>query len=129
MQLYTGLIQSLPNFGQWQPNTLLSLSITHQIHLLELLQLMSYPEPGGNNRVFITEDYGKGGIMLNFDSNFQPRVLWSSPDFGCQFQTPIYHDGILYGFGGNGGLMLAYDALTGARPGACSQAVPVDGNT
>ena len=34
-------------------------------------------------------------------------------EFGCQFQTPIYHEGIIYGFGGNGGLMLALDAGTG----------------
>jgi len=51
--------------------------------------------------------------MLEFDSNFQPRVAWDSPEFGCQFQTPIYHDGYLYGFGGNGGLMLAFDANSG----------------
>ncbi|MDA7920571.1 PQQ-binding-like beta-propeller repeat protein [Verrucomicrobiales bacterium] len=71
------------------------------------------PVPCGPNRVFITEDYGLGGVMLEFDSNFQPRVVWDSPEFGCQFQTPIYHDGYLYGFGGNGGLMLAFDANSG----------------
>ena len=73
------------------------------------------PVPCGRNLVFITEDYGKGGIMLRFDSNFKARIAWTSQDFGCQFQTPIYHDGVLFGVGGNGGLMLAYDALTGAH--------------
>lgn len=71
------------------------------------------PVPCGPNRVFITEDYGKGGVMLQYDSAFHARILWTSPEFGCQFQTPIYHEGIVYGFGGNGGLMLAFDAATG----------------
>lgn len=71
------------------------------------------PVPSGPNRVFITEDYGKGGIMLEYDAGFRARIRWQSPEFGCQFQTPIYHDGIIYGFGGNGGLMLAFDAYSG----------------
>ena len=73
------------------------------------------PVPCGPNRVFISEDYGLGGVMLQYDENFRSRVMWSSLEFGCQFQTPIYHDGTLYGFGGNGGLMLAMDAAYG-RP-------------
>lgn len=71
------------------------------------------PVPCGENRVFITEDYGLGGVMLEYGPDFSPRVMWTSPEFGCQFQTPIYHEGIIYGFGGNGGLMLAYDVATG----------------
>ncbi|MEM1440976.1 MAG: PQQ-binding-like beta-propeller repeat protein [Verrucomicrobiota bacterium] len=71
------------------------------------------PVPSGPNRVFISEDYGKGGIMLEYDAANRARIRWQSPEFGCQFQTPIYHEGIIYGFGGNGGLMLAFDALTG----------------
>ncbi|MGD1980085.1 MAG: PQQ-binding-like beta-propeller repeat protein, partial [Akkermansiaceae bacterium] len=73
------------------------------------------PVPCGPNRVFLTEDYGLGGVMLEYGSDFKARVAWTSPEFGCQFQTPIYHDGILYGFGGNGGLMLAMDVFSG-RP-------------
>lgn len=72
------------------------------------------PVPCGPNRVFITEDYGKGGAMIEFDSNFRPRIAWEAPDLSCQFQTPIYHEGCLYGFGGTGGLLLCYDAQTGS---------------
>ncbi len=71
------------------------------------------PVACGPNRVFITEDYGKGGVMLRYDQNFKAHVMWRALDFGCQFQTPIYHDGILYGFGGNAGLMLACDVTSG----------------
>ncbi|MEM9016600.1 MAG: PQQ-binding-like beta-propeller repeat protein [Verrucomicrobiota bacterium] len=71
------------------------------------------PVPCGPNQVFITEDYGKGGVLLEYGPDFRARVRWSSPDFGCQFQTPLYHEGVLYGFGGNGGLMMAFDVETG----------------
>lgn len=71
------------------------------------------PVPCGPNRVFITEDYGKGGAMIEFDADFQPRIAWTAPDLSCQFQTPIYHDGHLYGFGGTGGLLLCYEVATG----------------
>lgn len=67
----------------------------------------------GEDRVFITEDYGRGGAMVEFSADFQARLAWTSPELGCQFQTPIYHQGVLYGIGGNGGLMLAYDVRTG----------------
>lgn len=71
------------------------------------------PVPCGPNRVFITEDYGKGGAMIEFDREFRAGVAWTLPEFGCQFQTPLHHEGTLYGFGGNGGLMMAVDAATG----------------
>lgn len=73
------------------------------------------PVPCGENRVFLTEDYGLGGVMLEYGPDFTPRVLWTSPEFGCQFQTPLYHEGVIYGFGGNGGLMLAYDVASGSH--------------
>lgn len=71
------------------------------------------PVPCGENRVFLTEDYGKGGVLLEYDSSNRARIVWTSPEFGCQFQTPIHHEGVLYGFGGNGGLMMAVDVVTG----------------
>lgn len=71
------------------------------------------PVPCGPNRVFITEDYGKGGAMIEFGADFKPRIAWEAPDLSCQFQTPIHHDGHLYGFGGTGGLLLCYEVLSG----------------
>ncbi len=71
------------------------------------------PVPCGENRVFISEDYGKGGALIEFDDNFQGRVVWSLPEFGCQFQTPIYHQGVIYGLGGNGGLLMGVEVSSG----------------
>jgi len=71
------------------------------------------PVPCGENRVFITEDYGKGGVMIEFGADFRPRIAWAAPDLSCQFQTPIHHDGLLFGFGGTGGLLLCYEVQSG----------------
>lgn len=71
------------------------------------------PVPCGENRVFITEDYGKGGVMIEFGPDFKPTIAWEAPDLSCQFQTPIHHDGLLFGFGGSGGLLLCYEVESG----------------
>lgn len=75
--------------------------------------LAACPVPCGENRVFITEDYGRGGAMIEFDRDFRARIAWEAPDFNCQFQTPVYHDGFLYGFSGSGGLLVCYEAANG----------------
>ncbi len=73
----------------------------------------STPVPCGENRIFITEDYGKGGVMLQVAADGSLSTLWRLAEFGCQFQTPVYRDGILYGLGGSGGLLLAVEAASG----------------
>ncbi len=65
------------------------------------------------NRVLITEDYGLGAVMLEYGPDFQPRTAWTSRELGCQFQTPLHHEGTVYGIGGNGGLLVAYDVRSG----------------
>lgn len=71
------------------------------------------PVACGENRVFISEDFGLGGVMLEFDERFQPQVLWDDPMFGCRSQTPLFDGGLLYGCGGNGGLLMACDVRSG----------------
>ncbi|NUQ65867.1 MAG: PQQ-binding-like beta-propeller repeat protein, partial [Pirellulales bacterium] len=71
------------------------------------------PVACGESRVFLSEDYGLGGVMVEYDAAFQPQARWTSKELGCQFQTPIHHGGTLYGLGGNGGLMMACDARSG----------------
>ena len=38
--------------------------------------------------------------MLQIQPDFSPKVLWTVPDFGMHFSTPVYRDGYLYGFEG-----------------------------
>ncbi len=59
----------------------------------------SCPVIFGNN-VFISASYKTGGAMLEITPDFKARVMWTSPDFGMHFQTPIHKDGYLYGFDG-----------------------------
>lgn len=74
------------------------------------------PVPAGDGRVFITEDYGEGGAMIQFDENFKADFAWKAPRFSQQLQTSIYHQGYLYGFAGRtdiGAELVCYDAGSG----------------
>ena len=53
-----------------------------------------------DNFVFISASYKTGGVMLEITPDFKPKVVWTKPDFGLHFSTPIYKDGYLYGFEG-----------------------------
>lgn len=59
----------------------------------------SCPVIFGNN-VFISASYKTGGAMLEITPEFKHKVLWTTPEFGLHFNTPIHKDGYLYGFDG-----------------------------
>jgi outer membrane protein assembly factor BamB len=56
-----------------------------------------------DDRVFVTECYGPGGVLVQNISAGAPEVVWSDKDKGRQqslashWATPIYHEGYLYG--------------------------------
>lgn len=52
------------------------------------------------NYVFVSASYKTGGAMLEITPDFKHKVLWTSPEFGLHFNTPIHLDGYLYGFDG-----------------------------
>ena len=52
------------------------------------------------NQVFISASYKTGGAMLEITPDFKPKLLWTNPEFGLHFNTPIHQDGYLYGFDG-----------------------------
>ncbi len=54
----------------------------------------------GDNRVFISECYEKGGTLLEFDVNLKSRQLWTQRGFGLHWMTPLVRDGHLSGFAG-----------------------------
>ena len=69
-----------------------------------------------DNRVFITASYRAGGALIDIGPNFTPDVAWTTQEFALHYNTPIYHDGYLYGFDGRnmGDASLAcVDAATG----------------
>lgn len=78
--------------------------------------LAATPVDCGAGRIFITEDYGRGGNLIQFDKNFQAASSWQAPRFGAQFQTAIFHEGHLYGFTGSsepGAELVCYDVGNG----------------
>ena len=58
------------------------------------------PLPVGDNRVFLSECYEKGGVLLKFDKDFNPSVIWSDETLNVQWMTPVLSDGALYGVAG-----------------------------
>jgi outer membrane protein assembly factor BamB len=56
-----------------------------------------------DDKVFLTESYEKGGLLLQLpaDKGGEPRVLWQDPRRGqalaAHWSTPVHHQGILYG--------------------------------
>lgn len=76
----------------------------------------STPLVAGDDRIYISECYEKGGVMLEVDEDFKFKVAWKAPGFGMHWMTPVLHDGYLYGFRGRNepdALLTCYDAATG----------------
>ena len=76
------------------------------------------PVPVGDGRLFLTGGYGAGAMMLKLsraESGFGVRTLFRAPPevFGSEQQTPILHDGYLYGIV-SGGQLVCLD-LNGKR--------------
>lgn len=70
------------------------------------------------NGIFITEGYDRGGAFLDLSAELKPQLRWESNGFACQFSTPVFHDGHLYGFSGTsdaGAELVCYEAATGAE--------------
>lgn len=53
-----------------------------------------------DNQVFISASYRTGGAMLAITPDLKLKPLWTTPGFGLHFNTPIWHNGHLFGFDG-----------------------------
>ena len=68
------------------------------------------------NRIFLTECYTSGGVMLEVTPEFFVDRVWKAPKFGEHFMTPVLDNGYLYGFDGRHDLqaeLVCYKAKTG----------------
>ena len=68
------------------------------------------------DRIFLTECYTIGGVMLDVTPEFFPDPVWKAPKFGVHFMTPVLDDGYIYGFDGRHDLqaeLVCYEAKTG----------------
>jgi outer membrane protein assembly factor BamB len=59
-----------------------------------------------DNKVFISESYGAGGVLLELTAQPDGRIgfnkLWDNDTFGTHFMTAVHQDGYLYGVDGHG---------------------------
>jgi outer membrane protein assembly factor BamB len=60
----------------------------------------SVPIVIGEKYVFLSECYGKGGVLLEFDETLKAKPLWKERMFGMHWMTPIEINGHIYGFAG-----------------------------
>lgn len=58
------------------------------------------PIPCGDNKVFLSECYEKGGVLLQYDRNFEPITIWQNPKANIHWMTPVIENGIMYGIAG-----------------------------
>jgi len=56
------------------------------------------------NRAFITTAYPKGrpigGVMVEYDAEFQPKEVWQSKKLAVHWMSPVYHEGHFYAIDG-----------------------------
>jgi outer membrane protein assembly factor BamB len=74
------------------------------------------PVPCGNNKVFLSECYEKGGVLLQFNKDFKPIIIWENPKANIHWMTPVIQNGIMYGIAGRhqqGAEMFALNVKTG----------------
>lgn len=78
----------------------------------------------GPDRVFVSQAYVdrdspcNGGVMLGMDARGKFAPVWKAPEFGCHWNTPVYHDGHLYAFSGEKDRqceLVCYEAAGGTK--------------
>jgi outer membrane protein assembly factor BamB len=72
----------------------------------------------GDKRVYISDCYEKGGVMLELTPELKWKEVWKAPAFGMHWMTPLVKDGHLYAFPGRNepdASLACYDAETGAE--------------
>lgn len=62
--------------------------------------LASTPLALPGNKVFISDCYQLGGVLLEFTPDFEPKEIWKERFFGMHMMIPQLIDGHLYGFAG-----------------------------
>ncbi|NNE93976.1 MAG: PQQ-like beta-propeller repeat protein [Verrucomicrobiales bacterium] len=76
----------------------------------------SGPVVAGENRIFISECYTEGGVLLELTPELKWKEVWRAPKFGLHWMTPLVIDGYIYGFLGRNepdAWLACYDAATG----------------
>ena len=77
---------------------------------------VSQPIVVGPNRVFISAGYGKGASLVEVAASggaLTPRTVWENINLKTKFNSPVYHNGHVYGL--DEGILSCVSAETGER--------------
>ncbi|HEX7174846.1 MAG TPA: PQQ-binding-like beta-propeller repeat protein [Pyrinomonadaceae bacterium] len=77
---------------------------------------VSQPIVVAANRVFISSGYGKGSALVEVagsGNTYTARAVWENTSLKAKFNSPVYHDGHVYGF--DESIMACIDVNTGER--------------
>jgi outer membrane protein assembly factor BamB len=77
---------------------------------------VSQPLVVSPNRVFISSGYGKGAALVELSgsgNSLAARAVWENTSLKTKFNSPVYHDGHVYGL--DEGIMTCVDVNTGER--------------
>ena len=58
------------------------------------------PIPLGKNRVYLSECYEKGSVILQFDDQFNAHEIWQDSSLNIHWMTPVVSGSFLYGVSG-----------------------------
>ncbi|MBT3668589.1 MAG: PQQ-binding-like beta-propeller repeat protein [Opitutae bacterium] len=58
------------------------------------------PVPCGDDKVFLSECYEIGGVLLKYDKDFKPSIIWKNPEANIHWMTPIIQNSTMYGIAG-----------------------------
>lgn len=53
-----------------------------------------------NEKVFISTSYNTGGVLLEFDDQFNAKPVWTTTDCGSHFMTPVVYGDHMYAIDG-----------------------------
>lgn len=74
-------------------------SLAHRARIAESVNAAS-PVRVGENRVFVTEGYGAGGLLAEISAQGELSRVWQTVKLGAQFATPLFRDGLILGTDG-----------------------------
>ena len=89
----------------------------HRARIAESVNAAS-PILVGERRVLVTEGYGAGTLLVEVNDNGALSEVWRTTKLGCQFGTPVYRDGLIFGFDGQNtrlAELVCLDAATGSE--------------
>ncbi len=90
-------------------------SLAHRARIAESVNAAS-PVRVGENRVFVSEAYGAGGLLAEISARGELSRVWQTAKLGAQFATPVFRDGLILGTDGQNprlGELVCLDAQSG----------------